>query len=178
MPAGVALPSITMLVLLAEYLAASGVSLCPACLQHDGRRAAALIERPEYKNSSVEQILQGCGLCDAHGFLVTAKNANNQQGTEARQRNAKDSLVEFSFALGLPEHSQETMHLFTRTGDSKEEGQMLMKKPARSGDYALEVRYRSVGIGVDTDSTQRCRASTDVLCLEGRLRSTSSSHGE
>jgi CRISPR-associated autoregulator DevR family len=141
-------------VLLAEYLAASGIALCPACLQRDGRRVAALIERPEYKNVSVQQILQGCGLCDAHGFLVTAKNASSQQGTEARERNAKHSLVEFSFALGLPGRSHETMHLFTRIGDSKEEGQMLMKKPARSGDYALEVRYTSVGIGVDTDKWQ------------------------
>src|SRR6266699_6018711 len=57
-------------VLLAEYLAASGVPLCQACRQRDGRRAAALVERPEYKDISVEQILQGCGLCDAHGFLV------------------------------------------------------------------------------------------------------------
>jgi len=138
-------------VLLAEYLMASGIPLCPACQEHDGRRAAALIERPEYKDLSVEQILQGCGLCDAHGFLVPAKNANKQQGTEARHRRTKHSLVEFSFALGLPERWRETMHLFTRIGDSKEEGQMLMKMPARSGDYALVVRYRSVGIGVDID---------------------------
>jgi CRISPR-associated autoregulator DevR family len=141
-------------VLLAEYLAASGVPLCPACLQRDGRRAAALMELPEYKHISVQHILQNCGVCDAHGFLVTAKNASSLQGTEARERNAKHSLVEFSFALGLPGRSQKTMHLFTRSGDSKEEGQMLMKKPTRSGDYALEVRYTSVGIGVDTDNWQ------------------------
>jgi CRISPR-associated autoregulator DevR family len=138
-------------VLLAEYLAASGIPLCQACRQRDGRRAAALVERSEYKDISVEQILQGCGLCDAHGFLVTAKNANSQQDTEARHRLTKHSLVEFSFALGLPERSRETMHLFTRMGDSREEGQMLMKKSARSGDYALIVRYTSVGVGVDTD---------------------------
>ena len=40
-------------VLLAEYLAATGVPLCPACLQRDGRRAAALMELPEYKHISV-----------------------------------------------------------------------------------------------------------------------------
>jgi len=34
-------------VLLAEYLMASGIPLCPACQEHDGCRAAALIERPE-----------------------------------------------------------------------------------------------------------------------------------
>jgi CRISPR-associated autoregulator DevR family len=137
-------------VLLAEYLAASGIPLCQACRHRDGRRVAALVERPEYKNLSIEQILQGCGLCDAHGFLVTAKNANSQQGTEARSKLTKHSLVEFSFALGLPGRAQETQHLFTRSGESKDEGQMLMKIPARSGDYALLVRYTSVGIGVDT----------------------------
>lgn len=137
-------------VLLAEYLAAADVPLCRACQQHDGRRVAALVERPEYKNVSIEQILQGCGLCDAHGFLVTAKNAKSEQGTEARSKLTKHSLVEFSFALGLPGHAQETLHLFTRSGESKDEGQMLMKMPARSGDYALLVRYTSVGVGVDT----------------------------
>ena len=138
-------------VLLAEYLAASGIPLCQACQQRDGRRAGALAERPEYKDFSVAQILEGCGLRDAHGFLVTPKNANSQQGTEARQRLTKHSLVEFSFALGLPERFGETMHLYTRIGDTKDEGQMLMKMPARSGDYALLVRYTSVGVGVDTD---------------------------
>jgi CRISPR-associated autoregulator DevR family len=138
-------------VLLAEYLAASGIALCPACRRRDGRRAAALMDRPEYRDLSMPQILQGCGLCDAHGFLVTPKNANSQQGTQARQRLTKHSLVEFSFALGLPKRSQESVHLFTRIGDSKDEGQMLMKMPTRSGDYALMVRYTSVGIGVDTD---------------------------
>ena len=28
---------------------------------------------------------------------------------------------------------------------------MIMKKSVRSGEYALCVRYRSVGVGVDTD---------------------------
>ena len=140
--------------LLAEYLAFSRVPLCPACQRRDGRRVAALIDRPEYKNISMERILQECGLCDAHGFLVTPKNANAQQGTEIRKKATKHSLVEFSFALGLPGCSAETMHLFTRSGDTKDEGQMLMKMPTRSGDYALAIRYRAVGIGVDTDKWQ------------------------
>lgn len=141
-------------ILLAEYLAFSGVPLCPACQRRDGRRIAALTDRPEYKNISIERILQECGLCDAHGFLVTAKNANSQQGTETRKKATKHSLVEFSFALGLPGRSAETMHLFTRIGDTKDEGQMLMKMPTRSGEYALSIRYRAVGTGVDTDKWQ------------------------
>ena len=31
---------------------------------------------------------------------------------------------------------------------------MLMKMPSRSGDYALTIRYSSVGVGVDTDKWQ------------------------
>src|SRR5260370_42526160 len=36
----------------AEYLAASSVPLCPAFQQRGRRRAAALIERPEYRRSA------------------------------------------------------------------------------------------------------------------------------
>lgn len=43
------------------------------------------------------------------------------------------------------------MHMFTRSGESKEEGQMLMKMTARSGEYALCVRYKCAGVGLDTD---------------------------
>ncbi len=43
-----------------------------------------------------------CGLCDTHGFLVTAKNAAGNGATQARQRLCKHSLIEFSFALALP----------------------------------------------------------------------------
>ncbi len=153
---------------------------------------AALIERPEYKNLSIEQILQRCGLCDAHGFLVTAKNAKSQEGTEVRSKLTKQNLVEFSFALGLPGRAQETLHLFTRSGASKDEGQMLMKMPARSGDYALLVRYTSVGIGVDTyrwqvaviDERQRLSRHRAVLSAlrdtllspDGAMTSTMLSH--
>jgi CRISPR-associated protein Cst2 len=137
--------------LLAEYLEAAGSPLCPACQARDGRRAAALIDRAEFRNLTVEQIVRGCGLCDTHGFLVTAKNAASDGSSEARSRLSKHSLVEFSFALALPGRHQETPQLFTRAGDSKEEGQMLMKMTARSGEYALCVRYKCAGIGMDTD---------------------------
>jgi hypothetical protein len=50
-----------------------------------------------------------------------------------------------SNALALPDQQAETLHIMTRMGASKEEGQMLMKMPARSGEYALCVRYRCVG---------------------------------
>ncbi|HLG78272.1 MAG TPA: hypothetical protein VKX46_17795 [Ktedonobacteraceae bacterium] len=137
--------------LAAEYLEAAGCPLCPACKARDGRRAAALTDQPKYKNLTIEWIVRNCGLCDTHGFLVTAKNATSDGSTEARQRLSKHSLIEFSFALALPERHAETIQLVTRVGDSKDEGQMLMKMTARSGEYAHCVRYKCAGIGLDTD---------------------------
>jgi CRISPR/Cas system-associated protein Cas7 (RAMP superfamily) len=151
--------------LLAQYFEAARVPLCPACSRRDARRAAALTERPEQKDLAMGTILEQCGLCDAHGFLVTAKRAKTKEKKEAeneqeedeetdRQRRSKHTLVDFSFALALPDRHAETSQLYTRVGDTKEEGQMLMKMSARSGDYALHIRYFSVGIGVDTDKWQ------------------------
>ncbi|MFL5625395.1 MAG: hypothetical protein ACJ788_07340 [Ktedonobacteraceae bacterium] len=137
--------------LLAEYLEAEGCTLCPACQAGDPRRAAALLERPEYKGITVESILSECALCDAHGFLIPAKNAGLEADTEARQRMSKHTLVDFSYALALPNRHHETEQLHTRSGASKEEGQMLMKMTARSGEYALCIRYHCVGIGADTE---------------------------
>jgi CRISPR-associated protein Cst2 len=125
--------------------------LCPACAVQDGRRAAALIQQPEYKDWKMEHILHECVLCDTHGFLITAKNASGDGEAEARQKVSKHSLVEFSFALALPSAFAETVQLTTRMGDSKGEGQMLMKMPSRSGIYAMCIRYQAVGIGVDTE---------------------------
>jgi CRISPR-associated autoregulator DevR family len=138
-------------VLTAEYLEESGVPLCPACQQRDGRRAAALVGHPDYPALTMERILSSCGLCDMHGFLVTGKNAAQDGNTEARQRLSKHSLIEYAFALALPDQQSETPQLFTRIGDSRDEGQMLMKMPVRSGAYAQAIRYKAAGIGVDTD---------------------------
>ncbi|NWJ94204.1 MAG: hypothetical protein HXX20_00310 [Chloroflexi bacterium] len=138
-------------VLLAEHFEAVSIPLCPACRNRDGRRAAALINLTDYKELTIERILKECGLCDAHGFLVTSKNAASDGSTETRQRLSKHSLVEFSYALALPGHHTETTQIATRNGSSKEDGQMIMKMPSRSGQYSRCVRYRSVGIGVDTD---------------------------
>jgi CRISPR/Cas system-associated protein Cas7 (RAMP superfamily) len=100
-----------------------------------------------YENLTIERILVECGLCDAHGFLVTAKKAATDGSVDARNRISKSSLIEFSFALAIPESKVESTQLITRAG----EGQMLMKMPSRSGEYAFCIRYKSAGIGVDTD---------------------------
>jgi CRISPR-associated autoregulator DevR family len=137
--------------LLTQYCEANDIPLCPACRMRDARRAAALLDHPEYQELSIERVLRECALCDTHGFLVTAKHAEAGAGTEARQRLNKHSLIDFSYALALPGRSQETLQLATRGGASKDEGQMLMKMSSRSGVYALCIRYRGVGVGVDTE---------------------------
>ncbi len=137
--------------LLAEYIAETGGALCPACAAHDARRAGALPEREGYRDLSMGRILRECWLCDAHGFLVVGRNGASD-GAEARQRLSKHSLIEFSYALALPDRHAESAQLMTRSSVSKEGGQMLMTMPVRSGEYALVVRYRAVGVGVDTDT--------------------------
>src|SRR6266851_2719673 len=84
--------------LVAAYFAAEGNPLCPACRVGDGRRAAALVDRPDYQDLSLERIVRECALCDSHGFLVTARNADGQVGTAARQKINKDTLIDFSYA--------------------------------------------------------------------------------
>lgn len=46
----------------------------------------------------MERILRKCALCDAHGFLVTAKHGDEENGQEARQRLNKETLIDFSYA--------------------------------------------------------------------------------
>lgn len=137
--------------LLTQYLEACDAPLCPACRIRDPRRAAALLDHPAYQDLSLTRVLRECALCDAHGFLITAKHADEDRETEARQRLNKHTLIDFSYALALPGKSQETVQLMTRNGASKEEGQMLMKMSSRSGEYAFCVRYHCVGIGADTE---------------------------
>ncbi|EFH80308.1 CRISPR-associated autoregulator, DevR family [Ktedonobacter racemifer DSM 44963] len=137
--------------LMAQYVEAMKLPLCPACKTRDGRRASILVNHPDYPVLSLERILTTCALCDAHGFLLTAKNASGGTEAETRQRLNKNSLLHFSYALALPEQNQMTAQTHTRSGSSKEEGQMIMKLPVRSGVYALHVRYQCVGVGADTE---------------------------
>jgi CRISPR-associated negative auto-regulator DevR/Csa2 len=70
--------------LVAPQFLAHQCPLCPACLQVDGRRAAALVDHPASQPMTLSRILTGCALCDAHGFLVTAKNAEMPKGREKK----------------------------------------------------------------------------------------------
>jgi CRISPR-associated autoregulator DevR family len=157
--------------LLAEVLVAEGLPLCPACRVRDSRRAGALIDNPEYKKITIERILNECALCDAHGFLITAKKAAGDVSADARQGLHKHTIIDFTFALALPDRHAESLQLHTRSGASRDEGQMLMTRSARSGEYALCIRYQSVRIGVDTyhwqlvvqDEEERLRRHRAIL---------------
>jgi len=161
-----------------EYLQSRGVPLCSACAVGDGRRAAGLPAAEQRAGHPMAR----CGLCDIHGYLVVARGSAGEiedgkladasaaeptgkrtrqpkapiekAASESQTRQARPSLIEFSFAIGVPAHQAETRQLFTRIGDGQNGAQMLMTMPNRSGVYALNVRYRAVGIGTDTYSWQ------------------------
>ena len=64
--------------------------MCAACRVHDGRRAAIL----EENGRSMQSIITGCGICDAHGFLITAKNADeHDESVTRRDRISKSTLL-------------------------------------------------------------------------------------
>lgn len=139
--------------LLTEQMMSKEIYLCSACATGDGRRAAV--------NNATKMDMSAilaCGLCDTHGFLVTGKKGG--EDSENRQRLSKHSLVEFSFALALPEQMAESPQLFTRQaarsedGSNQGNGQMIFKKSVRSGAYAQCVRYKAAGVGVDTEIWQ------------------------
>lgn len=136
--------------LLIEHCQSLNIPLCDACTVLDSRRVAALSDSPD-KIASIEYVLNACAVCDTHGFLVTAKNQTLDSSEGRRHRLSKHSLIEFSMALALPHEHYETEHIKIRVGDAKETGQMLLKVPSRSGTYAQCIRYRGVGVGVDTD---------------------------
>lgn len=138
--------------ILAEYMDNAGIKLCAPCAEGDNRRAGALAGVKGYENLTIDDILATCGLCDVHGFLVTGKKGKRDGATETRQRLAKHSLIDFSFALALPDHHAESVQLRTRSGTPDGEGQMLIKNSVRSGDYAFCVRYKSAGVGMDTNT--------------------------
>ncbi len=140
--------------LLTEKVAADGGRICPACLRGDGRRAAALIALPEYKNLNLKSAVTECVVCDTHGFLLTGKKGEEGKSAD-RERVSKHTTVEYAFALALPTKHAESDQLMARGGNSKDGGQMLMKMVARSGEYALCVRNKCAAIGNDLESGQQ-----------------------
>jgi CRISPR-associated autoregulator DevR family len=132
--------------LLSAYFEANEVPLCVACSNRNVLRSAAP-GNSKNKKGSIKEILVNCGTCDTHGFLITTKNKAGENG-EKREGFAKHSLIEFSMALADPANFAESHQLYTRTGEE----QMIMTLPARSGGYAMCIRYTAAGVGVDTQT--------------------------
>lgn len=80
--------------------------------------------------------------------------------------------TQLGYALALHDRHAETGQLHTRVGTSKDDGQMIVKIPARSGEYALCVRYHCVGIGADTLRYElrvgyvRTRTGNGAACID------------
>jgi CRISPR/Cas system-associated protein Cas7 (RAMP superfamily) len=98
----------------------------------------------------MEDLLK-CGLCDIHGFMIPAKRTR-EQGAEDRKKRSKDTLVEFGYALALPDSFANSWQVHARSGNDAGAGQMIMKVPSRSGIYALCIRYKCAGIGIDNNA--------------------------
>jgi CRISPR/Cas system-associated protein Cas7 (RAMP superfamily) len=129
--------------ILAELFEYNGVPLCPACQKRDSRRAGALPYTPEL---NIKSIIAGCGICDAHEFVITAKKSVDADGKDRRPHIGKETLIDYSVTLADPESFSETEQLLARNG----EGQMIIKIPARSGKYASVIHYVAAGVGADT----------------------------
>ena len=132
-----------------EHVIGNGLPLCPACERLNSMRVSALSKTPMRKSwSSMSQILNGCVICDTHGFLVTSKKKTNED--DAREGADKHSLIEFGMFLALPETFGETVQVKTRNDRGVESNQMMYRQATRSATYAGVTRYKARGIGADT----------------------------
>ena len=132
-----------------EHAIGAGLPLCPACEKLNSMRVSALSKTPERKSwSSMSQILNGCVICDTHGFLITSKKKTDKE--DAREGADKHSLVEFGMLLAIPETVGETTQIKTRNDRGLESDQMMYRQATRSATYGGVVRYKARGIGADT----------------------------
>jgi CRISPR-associated protein Cst2 len=117
--------------------------LCKSCQGFSPMKASA---NPEVNTAvkgkkSAEEVLKTaiqCPLCDLHGFLIE------------KIALSRKSIVEFGWALALPEKYQRSIHTHSRValGEKKEAGvQMLYDRPTRSGIYAVISLFQPWRIG-------------------------------
>ena len=141
----------------------NNLPLCDACQRFQPQRAdAAQLNLPRDNNvRAMETVITSCTLCDLHGFLVQRPTINRQ------------STVEFSWVVGLPEQTQRDLHIHARhapgeRGEAEGEGaqepkqdqqtqqqerevraQMLYHRPTRSGIYAFVTLFQAWRIGLN-----------------------------
>jgi CRISPR-associated protein Cst2 len=119
-------------------------SFCGSCQQFSPMKASAnpdVNEAVKQKKplSDVLGIAIQCPLCDTHGFLI-------EEAALSRK-----SLVEFGWALALPDQYHRTIQTHSRVAageKTKEEAvQMLYDRPTRSGTYAVISLFQPWRIG-------------------------------
>lgn len=140
---------------------------CSACQKFHPQKADMnpLIERKNKPEIAMKTAISSCILCDLHGFLVQ------------RPSIGRPSVVEFGWAVGLPNRTYRDIHLHARhsmVGRSKKEGeaetyetgemeteekmdkseekqitaQMIYHRPTRSGTYAFVSVFQPWRIGL------------------------------
>lgn len=145
---------------MAFRLAASDDYLCPACQNHDPLRAANWVNSPEHSHDEEELTLQKllmCGLCDTHGFMIPKFEGKGNKS----HKWCKNSIINYSMALAIPESFAEISQLHTRQTINYQDG-MIFEQPSRSGMYGLCIRYTSGWIGVDTGGWQLLIEDADI----------------
>ena len=119
-------------------------SFCKSCQEFSPMKASAnpnVNEAIKEKKplSDVLEIAIRCPLCDAHGFLIE------------KVALSRKSLVEFGWALALPERYHRSIQTHSRVAvgeKTKEEAvQMLYDRPTRSGTYAVISLFQPWRIG-------------------------------
>lgn len=119
-------------------------SFCKSCQEFSPMKASANPEvneavKEKKPHSNVLKTAIQCPLCDVHGFLI-------EEAALSRK-----SLVEFGWALALPEQYHRSIHTHSRVAPgekTKEEAvQMLYDRPTRSGIYAVISLFQPWRIG-------------------------------
>lgn len=110
----------------AEYmwiLESNKNKFCDACTQLKPERADGVksVRKQSKPNDAVKEAIN-CILCDVHGFLV-------QRPTVSRS-----SLVEFGWALGLPENTYRDIHVHAR--HSVHEAYLPIDEEKNAGDWS------------------------------------------
>jgi len=142
----------------------NNLPLCDACQKLQPQRAdAAQLNLPRDDNvDAMKTVITTCTLCDLHGFLVQRPTINRQ------------STVEFSWIVGIPEQTQRDLHIHARhapgergaAGGQEEQqaegeeqqtqqqprevaAQMVYHRPTRSGVYAFVTLFQPWRIGLN-----------------------------
>ena len=112
-------------------------------------------------NSSevVDTIIKACGVCDAHGVLLTDKVGENKGSSNTPRK----SVIEFAWTVGIPDKNNTETYLHTKlvadagekgSGSGSNEGQNIFHRPANYGAYAFICNIDVYRIGLNDISRE------------------------